>query len=405
MDVSLIVVGGGIGGIATALACARQGMKVRVLERASEFGEVGAGLQVGPNAWRILRDLGVVDGLREQVVLPTRWEMIDIYTGETISALRFGTEFTERYRAPYAVVHRGELLTALLEACQRTGRVHLIPGTEVVSVSQDEDSATVQCADGSTHTGTAIVAADGLRSVVRRQLLDDRPPLVSPYVVYRGPGPRPADVDDAVMLYVGDGIHYMQYPVSGGTVLNRVVSFRSTAGEPGSAEWGTPEELHRRFAGTIPHVRSAVAELDLSKRWPLCDRPPLAGWAQGRITLLGDAAHPMQQYLAQGACQALEDAIALSDALRACPGDPAAAFKSFENIRFPRVSSVQELTRFIGDFCHLGGAAVVLRDHFLSGLGASDHYAYTDWLYGGPAKAPVLPPSIDMYAGAATEVC
>lgn len=400
MKDELIIVGGGIGGVATALACAHQGFPVTVLERAPEFGEVGAGLQIGPNAWRVLNALGVARHLSGRAVLPSRWTLLDISTGSEIFSLAFGAEFEKRYGAPYAVMHRGELLTALLSACRATGLVKLCAAKEVIAVEQDDESATAHCADGTTYTATALVAADGLRSMIRTRVFDPEPPLVSPYVVYRGPGPRPEGVESAVMLYVGDGIHYMQYPISGGTMLNRVASFKSTRGEPGSPEWGTSEELAEQFSDAIPYVREAVSEMDLERRWPLCDRKPMAGWAKGRITLLGDAAHPMNQYLAQGACQALEDALALGAALAASPGDPAAAFASFEEIRYPKVSAVQEFTRFIGDFCHFGGAAALLRDHFLGGLDAADHYAYTDWLYGQNEPAPGFPAHVDLYASA-----
>ncbi len=398
MTTEIIIVGGGIGGVSTALSCARQGFPVTVLERAPEFGEVGAGLQVGPNAWRVLDSLGVARRLSGRAVLPSRWALMDIVTGNEIFSLPFGVKFESRYGAPYAVMHRGELLTALLDACRATGLVRLLAGKEVVAVEQDDESATARCSDGSSYTADALVAADGLRSTIRARFLDPEPPLVSPYVIYRGPGPRPEGVENAVMLYVGDGVHYMQYPISGGTMLNRVASFKSTRGEPGSPGWGTPEELTERFADAIPYVREAIGEMDLDRRWPLCDRKPMAGWAQGRITLLGDAAHPMNQYLAQGACQALEDALALGAALAAAPEDPAAAFASFEKARYPRVSAVQEFTRFIGDFCHFGGAAALLRDHFLGGLDAADRYDYLDWLYAEGGSAPRMPDHVDLYA-------
>ncbi len=391
MSTEVIIVGGGIGGVATALACAFRGIRVTVLERHGEFGEVGAGLQVGPNAWRVLSDLGVLDSLVQRVVLPGRWALRDITTGQEIFALPFGAAFEERYGAPYAVMHRGELLTALLAACRATGLVTALAGKEITHISQDAGSVTAHSADGEAFTAQAAIAADGLRSTIRAQLLDDDAPLVSDYVVYRGPGPRPEGIEDAVMLYVGDGMHYMQYPISGGTMVNRVASFKSTRGAPLSDDWGTPDELVEKFAGATAHVRTAVAQLDTSRRWPLCDRKPRSGWARGRVVLLGDAAHPMNQYLAQGACQALEDAVVLARSLADTPGDPVAAFKSYEEERFPRTSAIQEYTRFIGDFCHFGGAAALLRDHFLAGLAIEERYAYTDWLYGAGTPVPSIP--------------
>lgn len=370
----IIVVGGGIGGVATALSLAENGVSVRVLERAPKIAEVGAGLQVGPNAWRALTRLGVVDRLADTAVRPTRAVMRDIYTGAEIGALDFGSAFVTRYGAPYTVLHRADLLAALVDACAATGSVELIPDSEVVRIEQTDDLVTVECARGAIYTCDAVVGADGLRSTVRRLVLDDAQPLVDPYIVYRGPGPRPEGVEDAVTLYVGDGLHYMQYPVRGGTVLNRVASFKPEG-------TGDAAEFLARFEHVCDYVRAAIGEFDLSKQWPLCDREPRPGWAAGRIVLLGDAAHPMHQYLAQGACQALEDAIVLAESIAEFGPDIPGALKKFEEVRFPRTSRVHQVTRQMGEFCHLGGVGARLRDHALSAR-AADDYTHVDWLYG-----------------------
>jgi salicylate hydroxylase len=397
----IVIVGGGICGLATALACARQRIPVLVLEQASVLTETGAGVQVGPNAWRALHDLGIAGALEARAVLPHRWALMDIYTGRQITALEFGPDFVARYGAPYALLHRGELLTALINECSASGLVDIAPGAEVTGVTQRTDTATAHCADGSDQTASAVIGADGLHSVVRQSILDNRPPLISRYVVYRGLGPRPAGVDDSSRLYVGADMHLMQYPVSGGRMLNRVASFKSLRGEPGSEGWGTPAEFADRFSSACEYVRDAIQEMDLSRRWLLRDRMPAAGWAQGRVTLIGDAAHPMQQYLAQGACQALEDAVALGEAVHGSRADFPRAFQRFEAARFPRTSAVQRLSRFVGDICHAGGVTAVLRDHVLAQR-AADDYGWFDWLYGGPADGrhpiPQLPASLDLYA-------
>lgn len=374
MDV--VVVGGGIGGVAAALSLARKGIGVRVLERAPVIEEVGAGLQVGPNAWRALTELGVIDRLEATAVRPNRAVMKDITTGEEITSLDFGPGFVERYGAPYTVMHRADLLSALLAGCEDTELVTLHPGKEVTHVEQNGEYAAVRTSDGYEYRADVVIGADGLRSTVRSLVLDDAPPLVDSYVVYRGPGPAPEGVEKAVTLYVGDGIHYMQYPVRGGEVLNRVASFVPRAA-------GDAEEFLDRFSGTCSHVRHAITEFDLEKRWPLCDREPLSGWAQGRIALLGDAAHPMHQYLAQGACQALEDAIALGevlDGVDGTSGDVPGALKKYEETRFPRASRVQRVTRLMGELCHLGGVGAALRDHVLAGR-SPDDYTHVEWLY------------------------
>lgn len=394
---TVLIVGGGIGGVATALACARRGITARVLERASELAEIGAGLQLGPNGVRILRGLDVLDVVERTAVVPRRAVMLDVNTGAEIYSLAFDDTFVARFRERYTVMHRGDLFATLLAAARETGRVEVLPGKEVVAVEQDDDGATAHCADGTSYRGDLLVGADGLHSAVRRTVIGDAAPLASDYVVYRGPGPRPAGIEDAVMLYTGDRHHLMQYPMQGGEMLNRVMSFKSVRGAPGDDAWGTPDELFETFADSCDYVRGALAEMDTSKRWFLCDREPTPGWSQGRITLLGDAAHAMRQYLAQGAVQALEDAVALGQCVADQADDPVRALKSYEALRYPRVSAVQRNTRFFGELTHLGGVAATLRNYIFSQLPAGD-FRFLDWLYGVDAPPPVEPPSwLDLY--------
>lgn len=274
----IVVVGGGIGGVSAAVALAKRGMEVTVLERAPEIKEIGAGLQLGPNAGRVLQDLGVMDAVLRTAVLPHRFVLRDIYTGNEIYQATMGKEFVQRYGAPYTVIHRADLLDALLEVALATGNVEVVTGKEVVAVEQTDTAAHVQCADGSTYRGDAVIGADGLRSAVRRLTLDDSEPIRSEYVIYRGPGPRPEGTEDAVMLFAGDEIHLMQYPVQGGELLNRVLSFRSRTAAPGSEEWATREELFERFANTCDHIKESLHTLDLETRWVQFDRKPMAGW-------------------------------------------------------------------------------------------------------------------------------
>lgn len=397
---TVLVVGGGIGGVATALACARRGISVRVLERAAELNEIGAGLQLGPNGVRILRDLDVLDVVERSAVTPRRAVMLDVTSGEEIYSLDFDEAFVARFGARYTVMHRGDLFTTLLDAARATGLVDVLPGKQVLAVEQDDDGARAHCADGTEYRGAVLVGADGLHSVVRKVVIADDEPLVSDYVVYRGPGPRPDGVEDAVMLYTGDRHHLMQYPMQGGEMLNRVMSFKSVRALPESEDWGTPDELAETYADACEYVQGALREMDTSKRWFLCDRAPVPGWSQGRVTLLGDAAHAMRQYLAQGAVQALEDAAAISAALAENPDDLVGALKSYEAARYPRASAVQRNTRFFGELTHLGGIGAALRNYIFSQLPRGD-FRFLDWLYGIDAPPPVETPSwLDLYDSA-----
>ncbi len=394
----VVVVGGGIGGFSTALALARKGITVQVLERHPEIKEIGAGLQLGPNAGKVMERMGVLDPVLRTAVIPERFVISDVITGRELYAAELGDKLRDRFGAPYTVMHRGDLLADLIREALGTGLVEATPGKEVVSVSQDDRTATVSCADGSSYTADTVVGADGLRSVIRRLVLDPAAPLRSPYVIYRGPGPRPEGTEDSVKLYTGDRIHLMEYPIQGGNMLNRVLSFRSDRGEPGSDTWGTLDEMEERFAGACDHVRAAMEALDRTKRWDQFDRAPLAGWSQGRVTLLGDAAHAMRQYLAQGAGQAMEDAIVLADVLAAGLDDVPAALQEYEARRFPKASAVQRNTRFFGEFVHMGGAGAVVRDEYLRNLPA-DAYHFVEWLYGDcAAPVPQPPAHLDFYS-------
>jgi salicylate hydroxylase len=376
----LLVIGGGIGGLGAALAVARTGRAVRVLERSAEFGEVGAGIQLAPNATRILAGLGVLEPLCDVGVLPRRLVLADAVAGHELTALDL-TDFPERYGAPYLVVHRTDLHRILLEACAAAG-VGLETGAHVVDVRDAGDAVELTTVDGRLLRGSAAIGADGLRSRVRRVFSDDEP-ICSGYVAYRGAVPmeqvsRHADLRD-VVAWVGPGLHLVQYPLRSGRMYNQVAVFRSDAYARREADWGSPEELEATFAGCSDHVRESIPLLGRDQRWPMYDREPLGTWVKGRIALLGDAAHPMVQYLAQGACQALEDAAALADSLSGEDLEP--ALVAYQDLRATRAARVQRTARTWGQIWHAEGVAKLLRDELFRQRGARDH-THVEWLYG-----------------------
>ena len=390
------VIGCGIGGISTALALARQGIPVAVYERAAEIGEVGAGLQVGPNAGRILAGLGVLEHLRVKAVLPDRAVMKSVDTGEEIISIDLAS-FPERYGAPYRVMHRGDLLAGLLAAAESTGLVTVSPRKELIDVGQDAGGVTAVFADGTKASAEVLIGADGIGSRVRAVLGDDSPPLASNYVIYRGTFDRTPEFENAVTLQTGPHHHVMHYPIRGGETMNLVASFRSDRGPVGSDAWGTAAELDEVFADANPVVRSAIVHLERDRKWVQFDRPPRPGWSHGRILIVGDAAHAAHQYLAQGACQALEDAVVLAD-LMAASGDLADSFAAFEAVRYPRAAAVQRGSRFWGELTHVGPAEAAERDATLRAIG--DHgIELLDWLYGDASlPIPAIPDSRDVYA-------
>ncbi len=389
-EAQVLVVGGGIGGLAAALALARGGQRVRVLEKASAFGEIGAGIQIAPNGSRALDRLGVLEAIQAGAVFPRTILWLDAISGEPLTSLALGGAFRARYGYPYLVMHRSDLLSALLAACRADARIALETERDVVAIEDRGSYARAVCADGTAHRGEVLVGADGLRSLVREHVVGDGEPVCSAYVAYRGTLPvarlrRDADLD-GVLLWTGPGMHLVQYPIRRGELYNQVAVFESDRYAPGSRDWGTPEELDARFGRGCEPVRAAAELIARDRRWPMYDRPPVARWTRNRVALLGDAAHPMLQYLAQGACQALEDAVALADAL-AAHDDVLAGLAAYTAARAARTARVQTTARAWGDLWHLDPGPELERRDALLRARAPDDYSETDWLYANPAPS------------------
>jgi 2-polyprenyl-6-methoxyphenol hydroxylase-like FAD-dependent oxidoreductase len=381
--IPLLIVGGGVGGLASALAVADTGRAVHLLERAPEFAEVGAGIQLAPNATAVLDRLGVLAPFSERAVFPNRLVLMDAVAGEPVTTLDIGADFREHYGHPYLVAHRADLQAVLLDACRRHPLITLETAKTVTTVEDLIDGARVACADGSVYEAEALVGADGLWSTVRRLVSDDQP-ICSQYVAYRGTLPMSqatthADLDDVVM-WAGPGMHLVQYPVRRGALYNLVAVFKSPSYREDSEDWGGPDELDACFGTLCADVRATHRMLQRHRRWPMYDRSPIANWTRNRITLLGDAAHPMLQYLAQGGCQALEDAACLADHLNRHDRDPAAAFTAYQQERIPRTARVQTTARSWGEICHIEGVGLDLRNALL-GSRKADDYDRVDWLY------------------------
>lgn len=395
----IAVVGGGIGGLAAALAVARSGHSVTLVERAARFGEIGAGLQLAPNASLALEELGVLQAVQRTAVAPPALVMMDALTGNQITSLDLRSEaYTKRFTHPYLVTHRTDLHSVLLAACQEQPSVTLCTGHTVTHVDQDESGVRLHFAESpSVLTADAVVAADGLHSRLRQILVGDGDPVCSRYVAFRGALPTEKmtgrmsqhAASEAVMVWAGPRMHLVQYPVRRGELYNQVAVFESDHYTPDSDDWGTEAELEERFAGTCQAVRDALPLVARDRRWPLYDRLPVANWVHGRIVLLGDAAHPMLQYLAQGACQALEDAVALGDALGRV-ADPAEAFHAYADRRRERATRIQTNARRFGEICHLEGMGATLRTMLLSSRNADD-FDDISWVW-TPAAAPVPAP-------------
>lgn len=397
---SVIVIGGGIGGFASALALRRLGADVQLLEQAPEFAETGAGLQMSPNATRLLRRWGLLEEAVATSVAPRRVVFRDATTGEELVDQEVTGEFEERYGAPYIVAHRADLHRLLWRTAEAEG-VRLYNGVRVESVEETAEGVRAVAADGRAFGADALVAADGIRSAVRRQLFSDDEPVASEYVAHRGaiPTGQAAHVKDmdAVVVWLGPQCHLVQYPLRDGALVNTVAVYRSESFARGQLEYTGDDELRAAYTGCVPPVQDALANVDDAVRWPMFDREPIPAWNRGRVCLIGDAAHPMLQYLAQGACQALEDAGTLENLagrLVMGPGGDVSrwpeVFERFTELRRSRAARVQSTARIWGQAWHLTGPVErTVRNLLFKSADRHGIWEYTDWLYGEqPADRP-----------------
>lgn len=383
--IPFLVIGGGIGGLTTALALSRKGHPVHLIEKAHEFSEIGAGIQIAPNGSRMLDAVGVLDEVSTYAVYPRRVILVDAFSNRVLTELDFGETFQRTFKYRYLVMHRNDLLTILLNACQASAEITLENNREVIAVEDLGDGARVTCADGTTYECEALIASDGLWSVIRPYVIGDGDPLCAEFVAYRGAIPMEEVIEtagmDTIRYWIGPNLHLIQYPLRRGELYNQVAVFKSDCYKSDSDDWGTTDELEKHFASTHESVKRALSRVKRDRRWPLFDRPPAANWTRNRVTLLGDAAHPMLQHIAQGACQALEDAICLAEVLNSFPGDVQRAFRSYQEARIPRTARVQRSARFFGDMIHSDGITASLRNALLASR-APDDFTYIDWFYG-----------------------
>ena len=381
----VLVAGGGIGGLAAALALTRQGYAVKVLEQAAELGEIGAGIQLGPNAFSAFDALGIGELARGRAVYTDEMVMHDALDETLVGRIPTGAAFRQRFGNPYAVIHRADVHGSLLEGALATGRVELVTGTAVQRVEQSVDGVTVFDAKGGQHRGLALVGADGVKSAVRRQYVGDEA-RVSGHVVYRAVVDKadfPQDLQwNAAAIWVGPNCHLVHYPLRGGEQYNVVVTFHSRQAEEWSVKEGSREEVQSYFDGICPRARQLIDLPKSWKRWATADRDPIAQWTYGNATLLGDAAHPTLQYLAQGACMAMEDAVTLGEALRVHGGDIDKAFALYQRSRVARTARIVLSAREMGRIFHAKGVERLVRNELWKGRTPERFYDAMEWLYG-----------------------
>jgi 2-polyprenyl-6-methoxyphenol hydroxylase-like FAD-dependent oxidoreductase len=390
----IIIAGGGIGGLAAARAFALKGYRSVVLEQADQFGEIGAGIQLGPNVHRMFDRLGVSQEMRDIAFYPQNIIMMDSLTGNEVTRLPLGSQFEDHFGQPYGVIHRGDLHKVLLEACQGMTEIELHAGTEVTSYEDEGTSVTVQTASGSSFTGAALIAADGLWSKIRPTIIDDGDPIVSGHIAYRAVLPIddvPPELDqwmENIVLWGGPRSHLVHYKLRRGELFNIVAVFHSQKYVEGWDEFGDPEELRQHFDGASKEVQALLDKINVWKMWVLCDRKPAKEWSKGRVTLIGDAAHPMLQYLAAGAGMAMEDSVCLADLMEQHDGDIDRVVADYPKQRYLRTGRVQLTARFYGDVYHAEGVTAELRNIILGSRDPKGAYTGVEWLYKEGSGAP-----------------
>ncbi|MBT9506848.1 FAD-dependent monooxygenase [Rhodoferax sp.] len=391
MSRNTLIVGGGIGGLAAALACDRRGLQVELFERACEFSEVGAGIQLGPNVVQVLHGWGLKDALSDVAAFPERLQVRSALSGAELGVLRLGSVAVARYGSPYATIHRADLHALLLNALRQQTRVQLATNSVVSRFEQDEDGVLLHTAEGKAVRGDALLGADGVWSRVRQQLLHDGEPRPTGHLAYRAMVPQSALPDSLrsqqITAWLGPRLHVVQYPVRGGAWLNVVaIVHGQVQGDPQHWDHSTnAAELRGNLVSTCAPLQNLVAAIEHWRLWALSIRAPVASareLAQGRVALLGDAAHPMVPYLAQGAGMAIEDADELGRVLGNDGVAVAAALSHYAARRWQRNARVQARAIRNGQIFHATGLVRWGRDASLKLLG--ERLLDMPWLYRTP---------------------
>lgn len=387
-ELPVIIAGGGIGGLATAAGLAKKGVASVVLEQSATFGEIGAGIQIGPNAFHCFDYLGVGDQARAKAVYIDKLRLMDAKTAEEITSIPLDKPFRAYFKNPYAVVHRADLHGVLLDFCDNCDLVSLKTGHKVTGYQQDGGSVAASCEGKDPVKGRALIGADGLRSNIRQQLLGDGAPRISGHTTYRSVIPTEKMPEglrwNAATLWAGPKCHIVHYPLKGWKMFNLVVTYHRDLQEAIVAKPVGKDEVRQGFEHIHPKAQQVIEHGENWKLWVLCDRDPVSTWVDGRVALLGDAAHPMLQYFAQGACMALEDAVSVSHCFEVHGPDVEAALVDYQNRRVVKTARVQMNSRLIGDYIyHPDGAQAMVRNHIMSGMTPADWYRQLSWIYGG----------------------
>jgi len=359
---------------------------VVVLEQADDLAEIGAGIQMPPNAFKAFEALGVLEAVQSVAAFPEHLVLGDMIAGKPVYQVPIGEEFIRRFGYRYALMHRGDLLQILVSACRASDLITLKTGVRVSGFLDADDRVVVTSAAEDAYEGSALIAADGIWSATRSKLFGFAQPQTDGYIVCRGVVPVsqiPEELySQSVTMWGGPELDLFHYPLRRGEIYNIGASYRDPHLIPGTPNpKGDRDVMMARFRDACPHVKGLLQYIDVSRAWVLYDRPPIKQWAKGRVALLGDAAHPTTIYISQGACMALEDAVVLAELIDRTD-DITMAFKAYENARYLRTARIQHTSRQFGEVYHATGVQRDLRNVLLAGTRPEALYDALGWAFG-----------------------
>ena len=314
---------------------------MRVLEQAAKFAPIGYGIQLGPNVFPMFERLGITDAVMAEATIPKNILMLDALSGEEVTHIPTGPKFRARFTHPYIIIHREDIHRVLIDACAAVPHIAMEGGAEVVGFEDTGAGVRVALADGRELEGAALIGADGLRSAVRARLVVEGEPRPIGYVAHRTIRPMsdlPAHIPyrDEVVLWGGPGFHIVHYPLRHGTLFNIVAVFRTATFAERLDPAAYTAEVRNTYRDAQPVMKTLTDMMDLGRRWIIADRDPIRHWGRGRVVLLGDAAHPVLQSFAQGACMAIEDGVLLGERVVQAGDDIASAFRRYNDERLLR---------------------------------------------------------------------
>lgn len=383
----ILIVGGGIGGLMTAIALSKKGIPSTVLEQAEQFREAGYGILLCPNVFKVFDKLGLIEEMKKIASFPEHLIWVDEPKGFEYMRVPMGKKIVERFKYPYGSFHREDLLKVLLSECKKSPLINLVHSARIMKIEENETGVKALSEKGETFEGSALIGADGLWSTVREYVLGKEKPRKSGHVTHRGfvtidRLPSTIRIKDVVHWDRPDA-HLVQYPVGNRDFFNIVAVYKSKKEHDFTDGKGDPEELQEKFHDATPEIKALLKFVDTSKKWLLCDREPTRNWSRGKVVLLGDAAHPTLPHMAQGAGMAIEDAAVLAKCISESKGDLPSAFKRYEEERHLRAAFVQHISSLYGKMHDLDSLGRDLRNSIISAMSLEQKYDWLAKLYEG----------------------